>query len=351
MYVQKLRNSLTGKLSIKVLFGWFLTIFIFIYLTSSAMYSTNSITRTTSLSHEAKEFMPQAFVFIAMGEMAREHLVEDSIASVRLLGRWNEDIIILTDREKCFDNLKGINAKTRTIYVKPKNSIMEIKTMKAEIFDYLPSNINKILYMDIDVIVTRNLGLFLQDLTKVLVDSKKKSIQNYVKENKISHITNTTSINYFDYAAFPDSAGHFVGFCADCEKWHTGVMYLRRDQGKECLKEWANILGSGMYGTDQQSLDHVSENKLIPYNSTLSPSNSPRYLCKNTVTMPSRHLLFAKDYLAMLFTSGHTFLHLTSANRKEDEGSFYKEYVVPKLRNNLHPPLPPYHANAKLKQC
>ena len=53
--------------------------------------------------------------------------------------------------------------------------------------------------------------------------------------------------------------------------------------------------------------------------------------------LPSRHLLFAKDYIGMLFTSGQTFLHLTSAGRMDTQDYFYREIVVPRLRNSLKP--------------
>lgn len=43
----------------------------------------------------------------------------------------------------------------------------------------------------------------------------------------------------------------------------------------------------------------------------------------------------------MLLTSGQTFVHLTAAGRPEDTDYFYREIMVPHIRNSLHPPLNP----------
>jgi hypothetical protein len=138
----------------------------------------------------------------------------------------------------------------------------------------------------------------------------------------------------FDFGAFPDAKGHYVGWCAGCEKWHSGVMWLRRGHGERCLEKWRSVLLSGMFDTDQQSLDYAENNGS----------------CHHALTLPTRHLLFAKDYIAMLLTSGQTFIHVTAAGRKEDTDYFYREIVIPRLRSSLHPPLNPRSLNHR-KQC
>ena len=57
------------------------------------------------------------------------------------------------------------------------------------------------------------------------------------------------------------------------------------------------------------------------------------------MSFPSRHLLFAKDYIGMALTSGQTFVHVTAAGRPEDTDYFYREIVIPRLREALQPPL------------
>lgn len=103
------------------------------------------------------------------------------------------------------------------------------------------------------------------------------------------------------------------------------VVWLRRGKGEACLKKWEETLLSGTFDTDQESLDAAEKSGA----------------CPNLYSMPTRHLLFAKDYIAMVLTSGQTFVHLTAAGRPEDTDYFYREIVVPSIRNSLHPPLNP----------
>ena len=196
----------------------------------------------------------------------------------------------------------------------------------------------------------------------------------------------------YDYGAFLDAKGHYVGFCSGCEKWHTGVVWLQRrnidgkvdgdgvekngrkleiipsdavhidvvsknivskdtgnkdivnanklatnnlvvdtvvgnneakskiiskkigtnivahigtngmsdlktDKEQTCMSAWENILLSGRFNTDQESMDEAEKIGACPH----------------ALVLPSKHLLFAKDYIGMFFTAGQTFLHLTAA--------------------------------------
>ena len=103
------------------------------------------------------------------------------------------------------------------------------------------------------------------------------------------------------------------------------MVWLRRGRGEGCLKKWEEILLSGQFDTDQESLDAAEKEGA----------------CANMLSFPTRHLLFAKDYIAMVLTSGQTFVHLTAAGRPEDTDYFYREIVVPRMRQSLHPPLNP----------
>ena len=111
-------------------------------------------------------------------------------------------------------------------------------------------------------------------------------------------------------------------------------MWLRRGKGEACLRKWEENLLSGRFTTDQESLDSAEK----------------QGACPNLLNFPTRHLLFAKDYIAMIFTSGQTFIHLTAAGRPEDTDYFYREVVVPYMRNSLHPPLNPLKL-LKRKMC
>lgn len=339
-------NSLSSSLvriPYRVIAVWIFFVVIGFYLMVPSTINNDDFYKvnTALKSHQLKQYMPQAIVFIAMGKLAREGLVEDAISAVRLIGHWNDEILILTDRPKCFNTLVEGSENTKTITVPSKATIIEIKTMKAEIFTYLPSNIDRVLYLDVDILITRNLGFFIQDLNNLLSYHYQLQMKKNNPETSLStkqNFLNTTysyQLHDFDFAAFLDAKGHYVGFCSGCEKWHTGVMYLRRNHGVECMKYWASLLSSGKYDTDQESLDDSEKSGH----------------CSKTIAIPSRHLLFAKDYIGMVLTSGQTFVHLTAANRAEDQDYFYKDVIIPRVRNSLHPPLKPYTGKEKPKEC
>ncbi|RYG62978.1 hypothetical protein EON64_16860 [archaeon] len=318
-------------------------------------------TQAALLQRYTKSLYPEAIVFIVMGELAMSTSVEDVLMSVRLLGHWEDQIIVLTDHKACFTALTNLDLTI--IEVPSKPSLIEIKAMKAEMFQYLPSEVHRVLYMDVDILVTRHLGFFMQDLGHILFhrstflhpNSSLRSVNQGAPHptrtlppdttNSTTHSTSNTPSSLLsniipsitipiDMAAFLDAKGHYVGFCSGCEKWHTGVIFLTRGAGQTCLAAWAAVLRSGMFATDQESLDYVESHRN----------------CTAMISIPSRHLLFAKDYIGMLFTSGQTFVHLTSANRLDSQDYFYREIMVPKIRNSLHPPLRPY-APAEQKQC
>lgn len=352
-----------AKIPFRIIIIWIAVVGVGYYLLSPPSHPYAAYSHTTQsalLSGHTKPYMPQAIVFIAMGKLSAMPTVEDAISSCRLIGHWTEHIYILTDRKACFDDIVKRSPLTEVIYVPSKASIMEIKTMKAEIFTYLPQHIERVLYMDVDILLTRNIGFFLTDLTHQLFYYHNEQVRQRQHQQQLenagkptvkvavagtskgnashAHVQPTTLPELdLDFASFLDAKGHYVGFCAGCEKWHTGVMYLTRrsaEQPNSCLKAWATVLSSGMYTTDQESLDFTERNMSCPH----------------VVAMPTRHLLFAKDYIGMLFTSGQTFIHLTAVNHKEDQDYFYREIVVPRIRNALHPPLKPYDPT-RIKTC
>jgi hypothetical protein len=201
------------------------------------------------------------------------------------------------------------------------------------------------------------LGSFLADLRETVQQSvinkkiklKIASDKQRRSGNPIAHqmIPSNSSHATFDYGAFLDAKGHYVGFCSGCEKWHTGVVWLQRhaketielptpvtaDQSvvesvsvsdksswklsvspalsqtgtkidtetgtgtDTCMNAWETILLSGRYNTDQESLDEAERIGA----------------CPSALVLPGKHLLFAKDYIGMALTAGQTFLHLTAA--------------------------------------
>ncbi len=103
------------------------------------------------------------------------------------------------------------------------------------------------------------------------------------------------------------------------------------------MDAWHKLLLSGRFGTDQESLDEAERSGACP---TL-----------RSLVLPRRHLLFAKDYIGMMFTSGQTFLHLTAAGRLASQDIFYRDIIVPRLRNGLRPQVNPAAILKRKKTC
>lgn len=156
--------------------------------------------------------------------MSKQLLVDYSVTSIRKLGRWTGDIYVLTDAPSCFDELVSQH-DVKTLYIPSVRDIIKIKLMKTTLMDMLPREVGSALYIDADIIVTRSLDIFLKDLEKVLIQnskSKAASSSGSIIRSSRSDSSDYMNVNSFDFAAFPDAKGHYVGFCSGCEKWHTG---------------------------------------------------------------------------------------------------------------------------------
>jgi hypothetical protein len=238
----------------------------------------------------------QSIVFIAMGKLAKESIVDGAIASLRTVGKWDGAIHILTDRDTCFQSsTRDHNAIV--MHTNSVDTIVKIKSMKSRLFEYLPIDITSILYMDVDILVTKNLNFFLHDLHQ-------QALARSVPP---------------DFGMFLDAGGHFFGVCSGCEKWHTGIIWMQRGIGTECLHAWEQILLSGKYDTDQESIDEAERQQKCPH----------------AMSFSSKHLLFAKDYFAMFLTPSRTFVHLTAISRIDSQDFLYKNYIVPSVRASL----------------
>jgi hypothetical protein len=104
----------------------------------------------------------------------------------------------------------------------------------------MPAHVSGVLYIDVDILVTKNLASFFRDLGTMiyakqleinhLKGDQKKPTPSKVTINPASSGTAKEDVAVtleieppFDFAAFLDAKGHFVGFCSGCEKWHSGV--------------------------------------------------------------------------------------------------------------------------------
>lgn len=293
------------KIPFKVLSVWILIILL-MYIFSVPELNSGGKPRA------AGEYV-DTVVLIAMGRLAEDAIVDSAIASIRVLGGWKGDLYLVTDRKECFAEIASqhqvIIRETTSV-----DSIIKIKAMKTRLFDYLPANVTNCLYLDVDILVTRSLDLFLGDL-----------------DNQVASFV-ATNERYPDFGMFLDARGHFFGFCSGCEKWHTGIIWLRNPaaqpvsntierKASRCIDEWRNVLLSGRYDTDQQSIDYAEA----------------KGHCSAPLAFSSRHLLFAKDYFAAFLTPARTFVHLTAVSRMDTQDPFYRYYVVPNIKSSLRP--------------
>jgi hypothetical protein len=309
------------KIPFKILSVWVLVILLMF------IFSVPEL-NTGGKSRAAGEYV-NAVVLIAMGTLAEDPIVDSSIASIRVLGGWKGDLYLITDRKECFAHVVSQH-QVKIQEVPSVDSIIKIKAMKSRLFDYIPQNVTNCLYLDVDILVTRSLDLFLGDLDH--------QILSFV----------STHQRYPDFGMFLDARGHFFGFCSGCDKWHTGIIWLRNPSApsvatgtsekkistvlssassslaplsSSCVEEWRNVLLSGRYNTDQQSIDYAEE----------------KGHCPASLAFSSRHLLFAKDYFAAFLTPARTFVHLTSVSRMDTQDPFYRYYVVPNIKSSLRP--------------
>ena len=189
---------------------------------------------TDQIMYIPPSHLVDAVVFIAMGPMAADPMVDYSIASVRKLGKWEGEIYVITDTPACFaDAVKDYEIKT--IEIPQAKSIIEVKSLKPRLMSIVPAHVSGVLYIDVDILITKNFASFFRDLgtmvyTKQLEFNRAKALhETKQKDNTGAAVVPSNTFNIdppFDMAAFLDAKGHFVGFCSGCEKWHSGVSRL-----------------------------------------------------------------------------------------------------------------------------
>lgn len=232
-------DSVFSRLPVRVLLVWLALVAICYNLFS--VHDPDS----AQIMYIPPSHLVDAIVFVAMGNMASDPMVDYSIASVRKLGKWKGEIFVVTDKPSCFADAVT-DYEIQTIEVPPAKSIIEIKSLKPRLMSIVPERISGVLYIDVDILVTKNLASFFRDLgTMVYTRQMEINRANALKskpttaaattgvlppsggEVEVSTPGNTLDIEPpFDFAAFLDAKGHFVGFCAGCEKWHSGVSLL-----------------------------------------------------------------------------------------------------------------------------
>ena len=233
-----------------ILAVWFLSVLVsyIFFIPPTTRLSTMLPSGLATIYTEALDRAPlvDAIALVAMSKMAEDPMVDFALASIRKVGNWKGDIYLLTDRSTCFvDAAKTYDIKI--ISMEPIASLMEIKALKPTLLHYLPDIVQGVLYMDVDIVVTRDLTEFFTDLK----DAATRQLWQSVNTDSSSSTSTATAVpptqegnnttvadntaatapklqSLFDFGAFLDAKGHYVGFCSGCDKWHTGVVWLQR---------------------------------------------------------------------------------------------------------------------------
>lgn len=115
-------------------------------------------TKNSNLSDPLFDHHIQAIVYIASARYADRLLTLLAIRSARTIGNWKKEIFVLTDMRRCFSGEEV--TPISVISEVDSSDSMKSKRFKAKIFEYLPSHIRRVLYLDADIIIGRDLTEF-----------------------------------------------------------------------------------------------------------------------------------------------------------------------------------------------
>ena len=290
---------------------------------------------TSQIHSKSKPLMTQvdqtAIVVIAMGDIATNtNLVERCLRSIRVRGQFEGHFVILTDHPERYTSLEQndeyvtlLTAKNNDLFIQIENLsiVMRYKRFKTLLLDYVKveprlEHIQRLLYMDYDIVVGRNLNLFWNDF-----------------DNLIAKHDNKKSYMYFFREDWNKQRR---------EPFHAGVMVLDRDQSAVCLDVWRVQIDAGKVNRDQQGL------KLL--NDRIESGEESR--CQMRYLEPrDEHLMFPTAE-SMQRNEHATFVHVTNTKRAKgipsnvqkdyftqllqlddgDESDLTKVHIVPKWK-------------------
>ena len=338
-----------------ILAVWFLSVLVsyIFFIPPTTRLSTMLPSGMATIYTEALDRAPlvDAIALVAMSKMAEDPMVDFALASIRKVGNWKGDIYLLSDRPTCFvDAAKTYDVKL--ISMEPMASLMEIKALKPTLLHYLPDSVHGVLYLDVDIVVTRDLSEFFTDLkdaaTRQLwrsVNSDSSSTATVAvppirEEGNETAVTDNTAItttklqSLFDFGAFLDAKGHYVGFCSGCDKWHTGVLWLQRPN----LPMAATTAEVSV--TRRRFLSNKSDNKRQTKNhnnstSVTSPSSSSSSstdVDTTTPNVPSTTPIAAKSAVAKADTAPNLCMKAWAATLVS--GQFKTDQVIHPIDTN-----------------
>lgn len=299
-----------------------------------------------------------SIVFVALGPAARSASLLYALASLREEGHWDGPVHVIVEHEDALDCLSSYLRQPVTIVVasgagsgavtdggsvgagagagaglgagvavegsggvgvgvdvgvdagvgvsdgvgdRNMGVVVNAKMVKMRLFDLLPPSVERVVYVDCDVITQRPLGAFLAAIGREWgqVDSAAaaataaaaaaaatveggSTVERHpapsppvsLRPHKgrgmegLSSVPTSTSNGVVGSSAsgpstlliFPDAGGHTVPVCSGCDMAHSGVVALARGRSELCLQLWHDaFLGGGDGGagtaTDQEALD------------------------------------------------------------------------------------------------
>jgi hypothetical protein len=235
---------LTSKTRTNVVVLWAFIFFVLYYLFSTgseiqSLYDNMYLQgNSQKLSNSLKI---DAIVYIAMGNMAAERTIDLSIISLRKLGQYSGEIYVVTDSPECFTLMESSDPNLKIVTINPLSSILHIKALKTKLISFLPIDKKTVVYIDVDILISKPFYSFTSDVAKALRRYSKLNSKKQLYSSGEANFDNTSNLTVavnngeqqqqqwtadYDLGAFYDSLGHYVGFCSGCEKWHTGGVAL-----------------------------------------------------------------------------------------------------------------------------
>lgn len=273
------------------------------------------------------------FYAIVMNQAAQKHQVRLWLSSLREIGQWKDEVVLVTDRPDCLaDNLgsellgkkvdgddhvdiyeDSTGAQLHVVKVAPTENVREMKFQKAKAWENIelariPHPVSSIVYVDMDVVMAKPLDEFVP----------------YVRALEGQGHT---------LALFRDT-----GTTGDTSTIHTGVVIIfRGDATDKCLAKWGELLLVEPSMGDLLAQDpHLMDNK-APTTSFLQTSSAARGPDQRALTksepckagsgiklMEEKYFYFPPtdqkiDHTAEFvhFTNSHRWKHMTQENLED----------------------------------
>ncbi|CAM9932446.1 unnamed protein product [Ectocarpus sp. 8 AP-2014] len=320
-------------------------------------------------------------VFVALGPAARSASLLYALTSLREEGGWDGQVHVIVERE---DDLACLSSYLRqsvtAIAVAPppppppspggslhsgggdtRGVVQNAKMAKMKLLDLLPPSVERVVYVDCDVVTQRPLGPFLDAVAREWDELDRKAAaaaaaaataavggpgttrpppKNGVVNSRLrggrddgdevfapppQPMSGDGDTNRrppppppppSTVMIFADAGGHTVPVCRGCDRAHSGVVALTRGHSERCLKLWHDAFegdgaGNGGTSTDQEALDAALGEGLG---------------CE-AIMMGRRHLSFMKDAFVMAgLTRTSTFGHYTGLLHPKTLGKVYRRF-------------------------